>query len=114
MADNHALEQLLQMVEPHQPIRWHLVAQPVMEMLAAHQQANMFPVAVVVLVDWATELLVESVLIQIFLAQLLCMAVVVLGQVAIQDLHPQVEEVMTIRHQQTEVVVDHNQLEVAV
>ena len=53
-------------------------------------------------------------LIQIFLAQLLCMAVVVLGQVAIQDLHPQVEEVMTIRHQQTEVVVDHNQLEVAV
>jgi hypothetical protein len=78
------------------------------------QQANMFLVVVEARVALVMELLVELVLIQIFQAQLLCMEVVVPGQAQIQDLFPQVEEAMTILQQQTEVVVDHNQLEAVV
>jgi hypothetical protein len=74
----------------------------------------MFQVAAEVQVVPAMELLVELALTQIFQAQLLCMAAVVQGQVQIQDLHPQVVEVMTFRHQQIEVEVVHNQLGVAV
>jgi hypothetical protein len=56
----------------------------------------MFLVVVEARVALAMELLVELVLIQIFQAQLLCMEVAAPDQVKIQDLFPQVEEVMTI------------------
>jgi hypothetical protein len=114
MVDNLALEQLLQMVETHQPTHWHLVVPVVMEMLVEIQQANMFLAAAVVRAAPVAEQLVELVLIQISQAQLLCMAVVEPAQVQTQDLFPQVVEVMTIRHQQTEVEEDHNQQEVVV
>jgi hypothetical protein len=114
MVDNHASAQLPQMVELHQTTHWHLVAQAVTEISVETQQVNMFQVAAEAQVVPAMQRLVELALTQIFLAQLLCMEVVVPVQAQIQDLFPQVEEVMTILQQQTEVAVDHNQLEAVV
>jgi hypothetical protein len=51
---------------------------------------------------------VVLVLTPISLVQLLCTAVVVLDQMAVQVLHPQVEEVTAIRQQQTEAAVAHS------
>jgi hypothetical protein len=101
------------MVEQRRLIRWHLVVQAVTEILAAHQQANTFPAAAAALVEQETEPPAESVLIQIFLVQLLCMAAVAPDQMEVQVAPLQVAELTAIRQQQIGVVVDHNPAQVA-
>jgi hypothetical protein len=106
-AGNPVLQQLLQMVEQHQFFRWHLVVLVATEILAAHQQVNMFQAAVVVPEVLVTEQPAASVSTQISLAQDLCMAVVALDQMDLQEVHLKVAEAMAIHQQPMEVAEAH-------
>jgi hypothetical protein len=74
--------------------------------------AVILPAVVVALAVLVAERLAGLDLTQVFLAQLLCMAVVEPEQIQVQEPHLQVEEVMTIHQQQTEAVVDRSQQQI--
>jgi hypothetical protein len=91
---------LSHMVEMVAPVETEVL---VVVVVAQHQ------VAVVALAEQEIQQQVELVLTRISLAQLLCMAVVALDQMAVQDPRLRVEEATAILQQQTEAAVDHSQ-----
>jgi hypothetical protein len=91
---------LSHMVEMVAPVETEVL---VVVVVAQHQ------VAVVALAEQEIQQQVELVLTRISLAQLLCMAVVALDQMAVQDPRLPVEEATAILQQQTEAGVDHSQ-----
>jgi hypothetical protein len=98
---------IIAMVELHQIIPWHPVVLAVMEILAVHQQVNMFQVVAVVLVVLVTEQPAALALTQISLAQHLCTAAAVLDQMDQQEVHLQAAAPMAIHQRQVEVAVVH-------
>jgi hypothetical protein len=110
--DNLNFQHLQQMVELHQITHWHPVELAEMEILEDRRAALLQVVVVEQVVQVAAQL-AELVLTQIFLAQHLCTAVVVLDQAEVPAPHRLAAEPMPPHQSQIEAGVAHSPLQAA-